>query len=259
MQVASNYFIRCLHTNAKHGIIGRVSTFLSSSTESSGSVCSHVVQIGDPVLRKVAKPVDVDRLSSREVQNIVNQMRQILKKYDAYGISAPQLGVPLCMFAIQVTKRQLNQQDDETIKLAGIEETPFKLFINPEIKILGNETLVEREGCCSMNGYSAKVTRHKSVQISGYNEFGEQVTWKAKDWNARIVQHEMDHLNGILFTDKMYLPESLEFKYWKVVNTKNGEFRLHFGGLPGWKQYYYTIPILMTIPIVIIFNILSDL
>ena len=256
MQVASSYIIRCLHTNAKHGIIGRI---LSSSSENPNHVLSHVVQIGDPVLREVAKPVDENRLSSSDVQIIINQMRQILKKYDAYGISAPQLGVPICMFAMQVTKHQLNQQDDESLKSTGMVETPFKLFINPEVKNVGNETLVEREGCCSMNGYSAKINRHKCVHISGYNEFGERVTWLAKDWNARIVQHEMDHLNGILFTDKMYTPDSLEFKYWKMVNAKNGAFRLHFGGLPGWRQYYYTIPILMMIPIVIIFSIIPYL
>ena len=115
--------------------------------------------------------------------------------------------------------------------------------------------IVRKEGCTSVNGYEADVSRHKCVHVTGYDENGKSVSWEAKNWNARMVQHEMDHLDGILFTDKMYSPESLSFKYWKTVNAKNGEFRLHFGGLPGWKQYYYVLPILVSIPLYIAYDI----
>ena len=100
-----------------------------------------------------------------------------------------------------------------------------------------------------MNEYSAMVTRYKEVVVSGYNENGEFITWNAKDWNARIVQHEMDHLEGKIFIDKMQSPESLEFNYWSMVNNRGGNFRLSFGGVPGWKQYSYLIPIIIMIPL----------
>ena len=243
MQFASLFLIRGLKTSANHCLKqGPSSIFGKSST----TLYSHVAQIGDPVLRKVSQPVNIDRISSSEIQNIIKQMRIMLKKYEAFGISAPQIGVPLRMFALQVTE---NQRD------RGMEEIPFKVFINPEIKYIGNEVTVAKESCTSINGFVADVSRHKCVNVSYYDENGNLLSLDAKYWSARLIQHEIDHLNGILFTDKMHTPESLEFKYWKMVNSKNGDFRLPFGGLPGWKQYYYCIPILMIIPLLLGFEI----
>ena len=243
------FLIRCLQTNPKHGIVQRI------KGDAKSSVLSHIVQIGDPVLRKVAQPVDMDRLKSSEIQNIISQMRIALKKYDAHGIAAPQLGVPVRMFAVQVTEKQINKLDDDTIIRSGVKVIPFKVFINPVLKYIGSDYIVEKEGCKSMNGYQADVKRHKYVNVTGHNENGERVSWDAKDWDARLVQHEMDHLDGILYTDKMHSPESLEFRYWKTVNAKSGAFRLPFGELPGWKQYYYVLPILMLVPVPIVIEI----
>ena len=254
MQFTSHYIIRCLQTKAKHGI----KEVLSTSTTSSGAsvtIYPHIAQIGDPVLRKKSQPVDIDRLSSAETQNLIKQMKMSLKKYDAFGVSAVQLGVPLRMFALQITKQQMSRISDDEIESTNMDILPFKIFINPEMKLIGNDTIVRKEGCTSVNGFEADVSRHKCVHVTGYNENGKLVSWEAKDWNARMVQHEMDHLNGILFTDKMYSPESLSFKYWRTVNIKNGEFRLHFGGLPGWKQYYYLLPIWIFIPLYIGYQI----
>ena len=154
------------------------------------------------------------------------------------------------MFAMQVTEDQISKTDSEIVSSRGMVETPLKVFINPKIKTVGTEELVEREGCCSMNGYSAEVSRHKEVFVSGYNENGEYVNWHCKNWNARIVQHEMDHLNGTIYIDKVKSLDTLEFNYWKLVNMKQGELRLPFGGtsVAGWKQYIY--PILVMIPVV---------
>lgn len=247
MQTPNSSFVHLLHTYSKYSLKSRVINWASKND--SHPPYAHVVQIGDPVLRVITKPADVDRITSTEIQNIINRMRIVLKNYDAFGVSAPQLGVPISIFAIQCTKQQLSRMESADISSNGITETPFKVFINPKIKVIGDTNVTGREGCCSMNQYTAVVTRHKEVIVSGYNESGEHVIWTAKDWNARIVQHEMDHLKGLLFVDKMQSPQSLEFSYWKRVNFKQGDFRLSFGGVPGWKQFSYLIPILLMIPI----------
>ena len=239
-----------LHTYAKHGLTARVLDSFSFKNNKEPPYL-HFVQIGDPVLRTATKPVDVNRITSTETQHIINNMRIVLEDYDSFGVSAPQIGVPLRIFAMQCTEQQIYKCSD-SVNTKGMVETPFKVFINPKFKAVGETYIVQREGCCSMNQYSANVSRHKEVVVSGYNEKGEHVTWNAKDWNARIVQHEMDHLNGILFIDKLHSVESLEFNYWRLVNIRQGDFRLNFGEIPGWRQYLYVLPILFMIPVVIL-------
>ena len=251
-------FARCIHAYPKYSFKSRVLKTLSSKHKPEVPY-SHVVQIGDPVLRAITKPADSNRISSPEIQKIVEKMRIVLDKYDAYGVSAPQLGVPISMFAIQCTKRQISTMEKSSVEAKGIVETPFTVFINPKMRTVGHELVTDREGCCSMNQYTALVTRHKEVSISGLNQKGEHVTWNAKDWNARIVQHEMDHLEGSLFIDKMKSPESLEFMYWKVVNIRQGDFRLNFSGLPGWRQYSYVLPILLMIPGILLLMVFKKL
>ena len=250
-------FIRSnLHTDSKNGLISSMANLLAPRSTSLPPFL-HVVQIGDPTLRQVSKPADIQRIQSAEIQKLINNMKIVLKKYDAFGISAPQLGMPVTIFALQCTKEQISGTDDSQVAQRGMVETPFKVFINPKVKIIGNYHTEEREGCCSMNQYSAIVPRHKELIVSGYNELGEHVNWHAQDWNARIVQHEMDHLKGSLFTDKMQPPESLAFDYWKLVNIREGDFRLSFGGYRGWRQYSYITPILIMIPILPLILILA--
>lgn len=254
MQKVNIAFGRRLHTNAKNGFTARVLNSFSLKDDRQPPY-THFVQMGDPVLRTTTKPVDLNRITSTETQNIINNMRIVLEDYDAFGVSAPQIGVPLSIFALQCTEQQICKSSSDTLNTRGMVETPFKVFINPKVKPVGETNIVDREGCCSMNQYSANVSRHKEVVVSAYNEKGEPVTWNAKDWNARIVQHEMDHLNGILFIDKLHSSESLEFNYWRLVNIRQGDFRLNFGQISGWRQYLYVLPILFMIPLVIIMAI----
>ena len=254
MQKVPIAFGHRLHTYAKHGRTARILNSLSFKNNVNPPY-THIVQIGDPVLRTATKPVDLNRITSTETQNIINNMRIVLEDYDAFGVSAPQIGIPLSIIALQCTEQQIIKCGSDSVNTKGMIETPFKVFINPKLKVVGESYIVEREGCCSMNQYTGNVSRHKEVVVSGHNEKGEPVTWKAKDWNARIIQHEMDHLNGVIFIDKLHSSESLEFTYWRLVNIKQGDFRLPFGEIPGWRQYFYVIPILCMIPVVIVIAI----
>ena len=126
-----------------------------------------------------------------------------MERYDAVGVSAPQIGVPLRIFAIQITEKQISGWSDGTIHQRNLKPIPCKFFINPELKIINSESVADREGCCSIYGYSAIVSRAKEVEVRAFDETGQPFTWSAKDWASRIVQHEIDHLNGVLFVDKL--------------------------------------------------------
>ena len=122
-----------LHTDSKNGLISSMANLLAPRSTSLPPFL-HVVQIGDPTLRQICQPVDVNRMQSGEIQKLINNMKIVLKKYDAFGVSAPQLGMPITIFALQCTKEQISQTNDSDVAQRGMVETPFKVFINPKIK-----------------------------------------------------------------------------------------------------------------------------
>ena len=93
------------------------------------------------------------------------------------------------------------------------------------------------ESCSSMLGFSALVPRYSKVEISALDEVGDEVGWSPSGWSARIAQHEFDHLQGKMFIDSALL-DSLSFDYWKVVNNRQGDFRLPYDGIkPGITKF----------------------
>ena len=185
--------VRCLHKKPKgFGF----PNFLSPKSSGNLPPFDHVVQIGDPVLRVKAQNVNLDRLTSPEIKFLFRALKNSLERYDAVGVSAPQIGVPLRIFAIQITEKQISGWSDGTIHQRNLKPIPCKFFINPELKIINSESVADREGCCSIYGYSAIVSRAKEVEVRAFDETGQPFTWSAKDWASRIVQHEIDHLKG---------------------------------------------------------------
>ncbi|CAG9795406.1 unnamed protein product [Diatraea saccharalis] len=187
----------------------------------------HVVQIGDPTLRKVSEDVPLDKLSSQEVQQVIKKLQFVLSKYGSVGMSAPQIGINLRIFAIQYTSKQLDATPSKAIKSTGMSTIPFTVFINPKLKVLDYQKLVHQEGCESVQGYSAEVARFKEIEITAHNEKGEIISTKFKNWPARIVQHEIDHLNGKLFTDIMDR-KTLICSCWEEVNLSKGKVVIPF-------------------------------
>ena len=123
-----------IHTDSKNGIVSSIANLLAPRSTSLPPF-RHVVQIGDPTLRQISKPADINRIQSVEIQKLINNMKIVLKKYDAFGISAPQLGMPVTIFALQCTKEQISGTNDSDVAQRGMVETPFKVFINPKVKI----------------------------------------------------------------------------------------------------------------------------
>ena len=197
---------------------------------------SHIVQIGDPILRLPTQTVEKSAIKSESIQQTIRTLKEVIKKYDAVGLSAPQIGVPLKIICVQMTRKQLDVWDPQTIKDRGMEAFRQKILINPESKVVNFEIELHREGCCSVNGFSGRVPRPKEIVVKALTEEGEEVNFSAKNWTARIIQHEIDHLNGHLFTDTA-VPESLMFEYWETVNNRKGQFSLTYAGLETLKKW----------------------
>ncbi|KAL1465516.1 hypothetical protein WDU94_005079 [Cyamophila willieti] len=187
----------------------------------------HITQIGDPVLRHVCKPVDAAEINSDKTQELIIQMKNIMHKFQLFGLSAPQVGLPLRLFIIAFPKPEETFNEDE-IKRLEMEAFPHMVWINPEMKILDYKNkITEVESCGSLKSLQAQVPRFRKVQLTGLNELGQSKSWIAEGWSARMVQHEMDHLNGTLFTDCM-LPKTLECISWHDINLQNGLLELRY-------------------------------
>lgn len=189
---------------------------------------THVVQIGDPLLRRACGDVPVDKIQTEEIQTLIKKLRYVITKYDCLGMSAPQIGVNLRIFAMCLTTKQLSKFGNEFARNRGVIELPFTVFVNPTMKILDYNKVVHQESCESVKGFAADVARHKKVEISGYNHLGEQHTKQYSDWSARIVQHELDHLDGIIYTDIMNR-KTFTCYCWEEVNLSQGKVVLPFG------------------------------
>ena len=148
----------------------------------------NIVTVPDPVLRRKAHKVTE---FGKDFQTLVDDMIETLRDAPGVGLAAPQVGLSEQLIVIEY-----GDDDDESV--------PKKLFVvaNPEI-IQTSEAVVEGlEGCLSVPDLVGSVERFESIVVKGLNRHGKPVKIKAKDWLARIFQHEIDHLNGILFTDR---------------------------------------------------------
>ncbi|MCJ8733225.1 hypothetical protein PDJAM_G00220740 [Pangasius djambal] len=164
---------------------------------------SHVCQVGDPVLRCRAADVKPEAVRGAEVQRVINTMVTVMRRLRCVGLSAPQVGVPLRIIAMEYSEKMLQENPPAAIEARGLVSVPLKVFINPQLRVLDGQTVNFQEACESISGFSACVPRYISVEVSGLNEKAEPVTWQANGWPARILQHEMDHLSGILYVDRM--------------------------------------------------------
>lgn len=148
-----------------------------------------IVTLPDPVLRRKAKPVT--RFDA-ELQTLIDDMIETMRDAPGVGLAAPQVGVPEQVIVVEYVL----DEDDE--------QAPKKLFImlNPELKTTSKDTEVAVEGCLSVPGWQGEVERALAVTVKGLNRHGQPMKVKAKGWMARIFQHEIDHINGVVFTDR---------------------------------------------------------
>jgi peptide deformylase len=182
-----------------------------------------VVQVGDPVLRQAARPVAVEELRSAEIQRLIEFMRETMRDAPGVGLAAPQVGVPLQIAVIEDRAELLASIAPERLTERGRRPVPFHVIVNPMIALEG-EPVAFFEGCLSLEGYAALVPRAPRVRVECLNERGEQTAIVADGWYARILQHEIDHLAGTLYIDRM---ESRTFtaienhkRHWDALSTE---------------------------------------
>jgi peptide deformylase len=179
-------------------------TPLKKSKKAGAAGAPAIVTQENPVLRQVAKDVPVKEIGSDKIKKVIRDMKAALAEQgDGIGLAAPQIGVPLRIFI--VSKNVLGTKDDAKKAKAG-EKSPViddMVFINPVItKESKEKKWMEGEGCLSVRWIYGKVKRSTKVTIRAHDEHGKILERGAGGLLAHIFQHEVDHLNGILFIDK---------------------------------------------------------
>lgn len=128
---------------------------------------SHVCQVGDPVLRGRAAEVDVGAVGGAEVQKVIEMLVRVMRKRESVGLSAPQIGVPLRILALEFPESMLYDVSPAAREARGLVAVPLHVFINPRLRVLDSRTATFLEGCESICGFSACVPRYLSVEVSG--------------------------------------------------------------------------------------------
>ncbi len=169
----------------------------------------HIVTVPEPVLRRKAKPVTK---FDKKLQTLIDDMIETMRDAPGVGLAAPQVNISEQLIVVEYSKEE---EED------GIEEKPEKpkklyVMINPEITKTSEEKVIGVEGCLSIPGIQGEVERFEAIQVKGLNRFGKPQKLKVGGWMARIFQHEIDHLNGVLFTD-------LAVRLWKFQNEEEHE------------------------------------
>ena len=162
-----------------------------------------IVQAGDPILRKKGRALTREEISSQSIQQLIESMRDTMREAPGVGLAAPQIGESIQLAVIEDRPRYIaNLSEDE---LAELQRTaiPFHVIINPKLSFLDDASATFFEGCLSVEGFQAVVDRGLNVRVECLNERGEEITINAHGWYARILQHEIDHLNGTLYIDRM--------------------------------------------------------
>jgi len=156
-----------------------------------------IVQTGEPVLRQGARPLTKAEILGPEIQTLIELMRQTMHDAPGVGLAAPQIGQPLQLAVIE---------DVATVEETERKPVPFHVIVNPRLTVHGgpSDFVDFFEGCLSVDGFSGIVPRARDVTVEALDHRGEPVTIKASGWYARILQHEIDHLNGVLYIDRMH-------------------------------------------------------
>ena len=162
-----------------------------------------IVQAGDPVLRKKSRELTKDEIRSPQIQQLIELMRITMHEAPGVGLAAPQVGVSIQLAVIEDPEEYLTHLSDDQLNATQRSAVPFHVIINPKLTLLEGAKATFFEGCLSVEGYQAIVDRALDVHVECLNERGEEITINAHGWYARILQHEIDHLDGTLYIDRM--------------------------------------------------------
>lgn len=162
-----------------------------------------IVQVGEPVLRQRAKPLSSDEILSDSIRRLIDDMRETMYDAPGVGLAAPQVGLSIQLAVIEDREEWLANVAEEQLDERERRSIPFHVIINPKIVERSSEQVEFFEGCLSLRGFSAVVPRARRVRAECLNESGDTRIIDASGWYARILQHEIDHLFGNVYIDRM--------------------------------------------------------
>jgi len=171
-----------------------------------------IVRLGHPALRTPAEPLAAERLAGVELVRLIDDMVETMRAAEGVGLAAPQVAVGLQLFVYEAV-------DPETPD----EGIPLRVVVNPMVEPHAGELVYDWEGCLSIPDLRGLVPRHPEVRVRGLDRRGEPLDFVATGFEARIVQHEFDHLNGVVFLDRMRDLKSLAFyDEWEAFLREEG-------------------------------------
>jgi peptide deformylase len=179
-----------------------------------------VARMGHPVLRRRTKPLDPSEIKSSHIQQLIDDMLETMQEYQGVGLAAPQVHQSVRLFVAGFAPRQ-NDDDDEEEEDDEDMKVPLMALINPEITVVDAGTVDDWEGCLSVPDVRGRVTRAREIEVAAYDRRGRRVEMQARGFTARVIQHETDHLDGVLFLDRMQSLQTLTFldefgRYWRA-------------------------------------------
>ena len=173
-----------------------------------------VARMGHPVLRAMTQPMPPSEIGSPRIQQLIDDMFETMREYSGIGLAAPQVheGVRLFVAGLRASASAPTELNDDT-------DMPFITLINPEIVPVGTDRVSGWEGCLSIPDIRGLVPRASRIHVKAYDRKGRAIELDAEGLPARVIQHETDHLDGVLFFDRMTSLESLTFsdeyrRYW---------------------------------------------
>jgi peptide deformylase len=162
-----------------------------------------IVQVGEPALRERARPLSMEEIRGDVISRLIADMRETMYDAPGVGLAAPQVGLSLQLAVIEDREDWLKDVAPEQLVERERRPVPFHVIINPKIVERSSEQAEFFEGCLSLAGFSAVVPRARRVRVECLDERGEERVIEASGWFARILQHEIDHLLGNVYIDRM--------------------------------------------------------
>lgn len=157
-----------------------------------------IICTDNPILRRPAKKI---KQITPEISRLIDDMVETMRAAPGVGLAAPQVAKSLRLFVAEI-------EEDADMPGSG----KLYVVINPDYLFKSAETVAGNEGCLSVPGYAGEVDRHASVVVKGLDRHGRKIKLKVEGWLARVFQHEIDHLDGVLFIDRIDDPE----KIWQI-------------------------------------------
>lgn len=163
-----------------------------------------IAGVGEPVLRHGTRPLRPEEIGSEAIRSLIEHMRETLADAPGVGLAAPQIGKALQLAIIEDKAEYQSALTAEELAERGRRPIDFHVLINPDLELLSTPEVSFFEGCLSLPDFVAIVPRAAKVRVRALDQNGRPVQIEAEGWYARILQHEIDHLQGTLYIDRMW-------------------------------------------------------